>query len=164
MASMRDAQGELAARQIHLLATKPRDKTVAAPQFDIAAIDKTPGPLDRLGIIGAQQRLEPYKMPIKPDRINPVFRHPQSPPQNISGRNCIHRFMAMSARYRTRKSHGMRAIGLRKPQAYALSLSTRSISDLASLMATTRLTGVAPILRLPSANLISHRQPAPSVN
>ena len=40
--------------------------------FDLAAIDKPPGPVDRLGIIGAQQRLEPYKMPIKPDRINPV--------------------------------------------------------------------------------------------
>jgi hypothetical protein len=85
MASMREAQGELAARQIHRLATKPRDKTVAAPQFDIAAIDKTPGSLDRLGIIGAQQRLEPYKMPIKPNGIKPVFCQLQSPPQNIRG-------------------------------------------------------------------------------
>jgi hypothetical protein len=114
MASMRDAQGELAARQIHLLATKPRDKTVAAPQFDIAAIDKTPGPVDRLGIIGAQQRLEPYKMPIKPNGIKPVFCQLQSPPQNVSERDCTHRFMAMSARYRTWKTYGMRAIGLRQ--------------------------------------------------
>jgi hypothetical protein len=65
------------------LVTQPGDEAVATPKFDLAAIDKPPGPVDRLGIIGAQQRLEPYKMPIKPDRINPVFRQPQSPPQNV---------------------------------------------------------------------------------
>jgi hypothetical protein len=58
--------------------TKPRDEAVAAPKFNVAAIDKTPGLVDRLGIIGAHQRLEPRKTPIKPNRISPVFGQPQS--------------------------------------------------------------------------------------
>ena len=45
-----------------------------------------------------------------------------------------------------------------------LSLSTRSISVSASLIAKARLTRVIPDLLLPSPNLTSHRQPLPSVN
>jgi hypothetical protein len=51
-----------------------------------------------------------------------------------------------------------------RPPAYSLLLSIRSISYSASRIAAARLTGLIPVLLLPSPNLNSHRHPLPSVS
>jgi hypothetical protein len=66
------------------LAAKPRDEAIPAPKFNVVTIDEAPGMLDRLGIVGAHDRLEPYETLIKPDGISPVLCQPQSPPQKCS--------------------------------------------------------------------------------
>jgi hypothetical protein len=48
------------------LAAKPDDKAVGIPEFDVTAIDQRPGAVDRLGIVGAHQRLEGDKRPSSP--------------------------------------------------------------------------------------------------
>jgi hypothetical protein len=62
---------------------KPGDKAVAAPHFNVAAIDQVPGQFDRLGVVGAHQRLERDETPVKPDGIRPIFDQLQSPLPNV---------------------------------------------------------------------------------
>jgi hypothetical protein len=42
-------------------------------------VEKAPGQLDSLGIIGTDQRLEPSEMTVAPDGISPVLCHPERP-------------------------------------------------------------------------------------
>jgi hypothetical protein len=46
------------------LVTKPRDKTLATPKFNVVTIDKAPGLFSCLGVVGAYQRLEPHETPV----------------------------------------------------------------------------------------------------
>jgi hypothetical protein len=70
------------------LVAKPGDKALAAPQFNVAAIDQAPGPLDRLGIVGAHQRLERDETAIEPDGISPII-HPCTRRHASGGRGFV---------------------------------------------------------------------------
>ena len=60
----------------------PRDEAGATPKLDIATIDEALGLLDCIAIVGANQRLKSYEMPVVPNGIGPVFRH--APPSRFS--------------------------------------------------------------------------------
>jgi hypothetical protein len=148
------------------------DEPWAAPELDRTAINQLPGPLDCVGIVIARERSEVDEMPVLSDGISPVIRHPRLATTGRS-RNILplgelqsaHKINALSVRFRTQKSNQDRKGG----PTHFLSFRMRSISYLAYLIASARLTGVTPDLflpdlPLPSENLTSHRQPLPSVN
>jgi hypothetical protein len=72
-ARSRDGTRRGSSRLLFCLGFEPRHQPVAAPQFKIVAVDKTHCLFDGLGIIGATQRFESYKMLVVSDCICPVF-------------------------------------------------------------------------------------------
>jgi hypothetical protein len=61
------------------LGFQPDHQAYTAPKLNSVIDDKAFRLLDCLGIVGANQRLEPYKMTVAPDGISPVLCHPVVP-------------------------------------------------------------------------------------
>ena len=57
------------------LTIDPDDEAGTTPQFDVVAVDETRRFFDRVGIIGANQRLIGENTPVMSDSICPVFCH-----------------------------------------------------------------------------------------
>jgi hypothetical protein len=58
---------------------KPDHHAFAAPKLNVVIDDKTPGLLDRIFIVGANQRLVSYEMTVRANGIRPVICHPKVP-------------------------------------------------------------------------------------
>jgi hypothetical protein len=58
---------------------KPDHHAFAAPKLNVVIDDKTPGLLDCLFVVGANQRLASDKMPVSHNGIRAIFCHPESP-------------------------------------------------------------------------------------
>jgi hypothetical protein len=73
-------QNGITGRVLFRLLREPNDKAVAAPKLDVVTVDQALGLVDCLGIIDGNQRLKSDEVPIEPDCIYPVFRHPRTLP------------------------------------------------------------------------------------
>jgi hypothetical protein len=58
---------------------EPRHEPVAAPKLNIVTVNKALRLLDCHDLVGANQRFEPYKMPVVSDCICPVLCHARLP-------------------------------------------------------------------------------------
>jgi hypothetical protein len=83
------AETDLETVQFHfartlLLRLKPDNQTRPAPKLNRPINDKAFSLLDCFGIVGANQRFEADKTPVKPNGICSVFCHRRGPALNVS--------------------------------------------------------------------------------
>jgi hypothetical protein len=136
------------------------DFAIVLPKLHVLTINELLGVFLGGVIVWANQFDCPEELTVDPNNVRSISGHLRHRPNPYA-------IMKMPFGPSATKLKFKKGQSQRTGTCYSKSLPPlmmRSISYLTCLMATARLTGVTPDLLLPSSNLISHRQPAPSVN
>jgi hypothetical protein len=58
---------------------QPDNKALAAPKLNVVAVNQPLGLLGGLSVVGANERFEPYKVPVEANLICAIIRHGAAP-------------------------------------------------------------------------------------